>query len=102
MNAWLQANLSEVALLCLDHDLGPTRLRDGVRFDPGVGRDVVDALVAHRPACPVIVHTSNYHAAPGMILALETHGWDVARVTPFDDLEWLTRVWAGVVEEKLG
>jgi hypothetical protein len=93
MIAWLPANLPHVALICLDHDLGPNQVRDGEVFDPGTGRDVVNQLCLYAPSCLVIVHTSNYLAAPGMMLALEEAGWDVARAVPFDDLVWLTREW---------
>ena len=39
---WLQGHLEATALICLDHDLGPNRHRDGDVFDPGTGRDVAD------------------------------------------------------------
>jgi hypothetical protein len=51
---WLPVGLVDAALLCLDHDLGPTREpRPGSppdeRFDPGIGRDVADVLPAGLP-----------------------------------------------------
>jgi hypothetical protein len=72
MVAWLSEHLVDVALLCLDHDLGPSRWQNGERFEPGTGRDVVDFLAAAKPCCPLLVHTTNYVAAPGMLLALES------------------------------
>src|SRR5215472_6406189 len=47
--AWMEENLAHVALICLDHDLGPTRKRDEQPFDPGIGRDVVDVLAMRPP-----------------------------------------------------
>ncbi|MGV3720783.1 MAG: cyclic-phosphate processing receiver domain-containing protein [Actinomycetota bacterium] len=93
MLVWLQDHFAEVALFCLDHDLGPNRTRDGEVFDPGCGRDVADYLAAREPICPVVIHTTNSHAAPGMVSVLETAGWRVARVVPFSDLEWLSLAW---------
>lgn len=101
MIAWLSAHLPQTALLCLDHDLGPNLLRGGEAFDPGTGRDVVNHLCRFAPTCPVIVHTSNYLAAPGMLMALEAAGWKAARAVPFDDLVWLTREWLPLVRDRL-
>ncbi len=94
---WLVENLAHVSLLCLDHDLGASRIRDGERFEPGVGRDVVNFLADRTPRFPVIVHSSNPIAAPGMIYALEAGSWSVVRVVPFDDLEWLAISWLKAV-----
>src|SRR5689334_6094268 len=44
MVGWLRDHLHQAALIALDHDLGASRIRDGQRFDPGVGRQVVDFL----------------------------------------------------------
>jgi len=102
MAAWLPGHLPQVALICLDHDLGPNRVREGEVFDPGTGRDVVDRLCLCVPTCPVIVHTSNGAAAPGMVFALEAAGWEASRAVPFDDLARLTREWLPLVRERLG
>src|SRR5262245_16144958 len=72
---WLQKSASQAALICLDHDLGPNRMIDGRSFDPGIGRDVADYLATIKPVCPVIVHTTNSLAAPGMKLVLKDAGW---------------------------
>ncbi len=83
MIAWFASGHHELALICLDHDLGPNRLRDGRIFDPGIGRDVADYLSTLPPFAPVIVHTTNHLAAPGMIHVLEESGWQVSRVSPY-------------------
>ncbi len=101
MLAWLHEHLMEVSLLCLDHDLGPSRLRNGERFEPGCGRDVTDFLATRQPCCPVVIHTSNTLAAPGMLMVLEPGGWIAERVIPFDDLAWLERSWLSVLQERL-
>jgi len=89
MIAWLANHLQDVALICLDHDLGPNRVRDDKVFDPGTGRDVADYLATRRPTCPVLIHTTNSLAAPGMAMALEAAGWKHSRVLPYNDLEWV-------------
>ena len=99
---WLQEHLSEVALLCLDHDLGPNRVRDGEPFDPGTGRDVVDYLVTQKPRCPVIIHSTNSPAAVGMEMALQESGWKCSRITPFNDLGWVGTSWVRMVRKCLG
>ena len=98
---WLRDHLEEAVLICLDHDLGPNRLRGGEVFDPGTGRDVVDHLVTRRPCCPVLIHTTNSLAAPGMTMALQDAGWSWSRVVPYNDLEWVRGDWIGCVAECL-
>ncbi len=99
---WLQDNLGSVDLLCLDHDLGPNRDRNGEVFDPGVGRDVVDYLATQDPCCPVLIHSSNDPAAQGMHFALKEAGWHNERVVPYDDLAWIEVVWLPAVTRILG
>jgi hypothetical protein len=99
---WLRQPGVRLALLCLDHDLGPNRRRDGEVFDPGTGRDVVDYLLTWEPACPVIVHSSNGPAAVGMRQALKEAGWVHARVVPLNDLEWVDLAWRAKVRKYLG
>jgi CheY-like chemotaxis protein len=91
--AWLRENLKEATLICLDHDLGPNRQRGNKVFDPGTGRDVVDYLASQTPRCPVIVHTTNSWAAPGMEMVLAEAGWKCARVIPSEDLKWIRTAW---------
>jgi hypothetical protein len=90
---WMEEHLAEVSLICLDHDLGPTRSRDGQAFDPGIGRDVVDVLGMRAPVCPVIVHSSNSIAVPGMLRVLREAGWRCSAVMPSDDLRWINTDW---------
>jgi len=93
MNTWLDEHLASCALISLDHDLVSPSVED----DPGCGRDVADFLAARTPGPTIIVHTSNYIAAPGMMWTLEHAGWTVERVVPFSDLEWVERAWAPAV-----
>ncbi len=93
MIAWLRENLGNVCLLCMDHDLGPNRVRDNETFDPGTGRDVADFLATHAPVCPVLIHSTNAEAAQGMQIALQEAGWSVQRVSPFGDLAWIQAEW---------
>src|SRR4051812_20324905 len=78
MIAWLAEHLSSVRLLSLDHDLGPNQQRNGETFDPGIGRDVADFLATRPPQCPVVLHTTNRQALPGMRAVLEDAGWQVS------------------------
>jgi hypothetical protein len=97
---WLRQEPGPVALLSLDHDLGPSRQRNGKRFEPGVGMDVVRLLEHRPPFCPVIVHSSNPLDAPTMVFRLEAAGWDVHRVFP--SAEWIATAWLARVQVLLG
>jgi hypothetical protein len=101
MVSWLEDHLQECALICLDHDLGPNRKRGEETFDPGIGRDVADWLATNDPVCPVIVHTTNTLAAPGMIAVLDEAGWKTDRVLPYDDIAWIGEAWIQAVHEAL-
>ena len=93
MIAWLRDHLHEITLICLDHDLGPNRCRDGDVFDPGTGRDVANYLATRRPQFPVLIHTTNTLAAPGMELVLDDSGWPHSRIVPYNDCEWIQSAW---------
>ena len=101
MIGWLRENLTTALVICLDHDLGPNRSRGGVVFEPGTGRDVVDYLATQPPACPIILHTTNHLAVPGMQRVLEESGWPVSRVAPYADLEWIDPDWINEVRSAL-
>jgi NAD+-processing family protein with receiver domain len=101
-NAW--AMIREVELLLpfaqlisLDHDLDP---EDGEIADPGTGWDVAKYLAARRPACPVIVHTSNGERAAWMCGEFEGGGWKYERVAPLGD-DWIERDWRHAVRRML-
>ncbi|MBX3413764.1 MAG: hypothetical protein KF708_13820 [Pirellulales bacterium] len=98
---WLHDGLETVTLICLDHDLGPNRRRGELLFDPGIGRDVADFLARQTPTCPVLIHTTNHIAAPGMLRVLQESGWQTSQVTPYGDLEWIGEVWVAEVRRIL-
>lgn len=97
---WLRQHLRQVVLISLDHDL-PLRDVDGQPTDCGTGRQVADFLAALPPTCPVIVHSSNEHYAPGMLFALRDAGWPCCRVYPRDDLTWIRGAWIEQVGQYL-
>jgi DNA-binding NtrC family response regulator len=98
MIAWLDRNLSSVALISLDHDLMPEAAGQP---DPGTGRDVADYLATRRPLCHVIIHTTNGLAAPGMQMVLDESGWPSSLVAPYNDLQWVTTWWIREVAGRL-
>jgi hypothetical protein len=97
MMTWLEAHLGEVVLISLDHDLPLRRERDGRTVDAETGRAVADYLAAPPPVCPVIVHSSNDHFAPGMLHALADAQWPCRRVYPLDEHRWVRTAWAAEV-----
>jgi hypothetical protein len=102
MIEWLRDHLPSTVLISLDHDLGPSRTCNGDVFDPGTGQDVVNYLATQKPSCPVIIHTANYLAAPGMELMLNESGWTCCRVVPVDNLEWIGNAWIHEIRWYLG
>lgn len=101
MIAWLKGHLHETVLICLDHDLGANRIISGNLTDPGTGRDVADYLSDEEPCCPLLIHSSNPMAAPGMLMVLEDAGWKCSRLSPYNDLEWVDEAWVPEVESYL-
>ena len=90
---WLTDHLIHTVLICLDHDLGPNRHIDGIHSDPGIGRDVVDYLATQPAICPVVIHSSNAMAVPGMLRELRDSNWDCSSVVPSDDTAWIQGDW---------
>jgi hypothetical protein len=101
MLSWLRDNLQTVRLLLLDHDLGPNQIRGDATFDPGTGRDVANFLADCQPQCDIIIHTTNTLAAPGMQQVLEDAGWNVTRVVPYGDLDWIGEAWIDAVRRAI-
>jgi len=94
--AWLQCHLSHVVLISLDHDLEPA-LELEADTDPGTGRDVADFLASQSPQCPVVIHSTNVRAARAMEGELSESGWQVERITPYDDLAWVAEAWLPIM-----
>lgn len=90
---FLKSHLDECLVIALDHDLELKSDPDGRCIDCGTGRDVVDYLATRKPACPIIIHTSNSDAAVGMQMVLKDANWKTRRVVPFDDMNWIEKEW---------
>jgi CheY-like chemotaxis protein len=97
----LDQELPLADLVLLDHDLGPSRQVGGTRVDPGDGRDVVAALCARKPCCPVIIHSTNVPAAFSMESDLRSSGWNVSAIVPYCDLVWVREAWLPLVIKSL-
>jgi hypothetical protein len=97
--AFLTVYAPQTLLISLDHDLGPSRVRDGAPFEPGDGRDVSAFLAARPPTGPVIVHSANYAMVMVMVDMLRRAGWPTTIVTPYSQLEhgWIEMEWRGEV-----
>lgn len=101
MIAWLARHIDEISLASLAHDLGPSRFRDGLLFDPGTGRDVTDFLIEMDRSFPVVVHTPKSSEGKRMVTMLEHAGWPCVRLEPTDDLSWIDSEWAPRVAQLL-
>lgn len=102
MIAWVARHLDDVALVSLAHDLGPSRFRDGMLFDPGTGRDVTDFLLEQDRHFPVVVHTTGGPKSKGMLSLLERAGWLCVQIEPKRGLAWIAGEWTEQVMELLG
>ena len=90
MTAELERHLHGAQLISLDHDLYKDSPSDP---DPGSGRVVADYLSKCKPACPVIVHSTNTDAAWGMHNALRAAGWMVELVHHLSQPKWIEELW---------
>ena len=90
MTSELDRLLDGAQLISLDHDL----YKDLPPVpDPGSGRVVADYLSKCKPACPVIVHSTNTDAAWGMHNALRAGGWMVELVHHLSQPKWIEELW---------
>lgn len=97
---WLHEHLQETICVSLDHDLERPLDQPDAK-EPGTGREVADYLAQQAACCPIVVHTTNVPAAMGMELELEDAGWQVARITPYGDLEWVTELWLPTLRQAI-
>ncbi len=97
MISWLARNQDDVKIVSLAYDLGPTRMRDGVMYNPGTGRHVINFLVEMDTSVPVIVHTANSRGVSRMQATLERAQMPLHRVKPGKDLKWITAKWVPYV-----
>ena len=98
MIADLPNHIMSAALISLDHDLV-----SGVSNpDPGDGLQVARALAGYRPACTVILHSTNVNRVHSMARELEDRGWSTARVGPVGmGADWIPLLWVPKVRQIL-
>ena len=101
MIRFLEESLSNTILISLDHDLELRSDGAGGMIDGGTGREVADFLAARTPICPVVIHTTNSHAAVGMDAVLRESSWTTYRVVPFDDTAWIETDWLKTVRRAI-
>ena len=89
MIAECEALFPSAALISLDHDLNPM---PGAPADPGSGLDVAKFLAECRPACPVIIHSTNVERAHSMHNELRFADWIAERVGPIGS-DWIETIW---------
>jgi hypothetical protein len=101
MCAYLEANLQSVLIISLDHDLELEPRDNGKPLDPGTGRGVAEFLALRPPCCPIIIATTNSAAGDGMEFLLREANWDIHRVHPHGDMEWVPSVWFRTVRNAI-
>ncbi|HVT81801.1 MAG TPA: cyclic-phosphate processing receiver domain-containing protein [Phycisphaerae bacterium] len=79
--------LPSCRLICLDHDLDP----EGDE-DPGDGLVVAKFLAPLRPACPILIHSSNADGARRMIGEFELEEITASTILPLGS-DWVERYW---------
>jgi hypothetical protein len=86
---WIREHSDQIICLSLDHDLEcPLGAPD-----PGCGRDVAEFVAGLHPRFPIVIHSTNSHAAIAMEALLQERGWTVSRVLPYGDLAWVAEIW---------
>lgn len=93
MAGYLESNLGDALIISLDHDLELMDQRNGAVADPGTGRTVADYLATKTPVCPIVIATTNSSAGDGMEFLLRDANWEIHRVYPWGDLEWIPSHW---------
>lgn len=93
----VDALLPYARLISLDHDLYPVA---GDTEDPGDGLDVAKHLAERKPACPIIIHSSNGDRARMMAGEFELAGCPVKMIAPLGS-DWIEAYWAMAVEKLL-
>jgi hypothetical protein len=93
MIGFLETHLDTALVISLDHDLELKAGPNGRCIDPGTGRDVADFLASKKPGCPIVIHTSNTNAALAMQMVLKDAGWNIRRVIPMEDTQWVIDQW---------
>jgi len=94
--------LHDVVLISLDHDLELIPGGPGEWVDPGTGLIAAKWLAQlAQPLCPVIVATTNVPAGDKMVSALDLAGWSPQRVTPHDDVAWVSSEWFPLVRNAI-
>ncbi len=89
-----QHDVPDLVIVALDNDLEMIPTPSGNWLDPGTGLDVAEWLARQpEPVCPVVVHTTNTAFGDKMVQCLSAAGWQVARVVPHHDLEWIDAEW---------
>ena len=100
ISALQTVDAQEIALISLDNDLDPI-LVNGQTVDAGDGVAVAQFLVnrAHDGSAdtphtsPVIIHTTNEHAAYEMQELFKAANRQFHRVVPYDAVVWIGEVW---------
>lgn len=92
--------LPTAAIISLDHDLMP-RGDAAAEQDPGNGLQVALHLAGLKPACPVLVHTSNAERRQRMFRELQSACWKVEAVVP-GAADWIEYLWTPRVKALVG
>jgi ADP-ribosylglycohydrolase len=92
-----EAFFPTAALISLDHDLNS---QPGATSDPGTGLDVAKFLAGCRPACPVIIHSSNTDRVYSMYNEFRFADWIAERVGPIGS-DWIETLWLKKAREIL-
>ena len=83
------AYLDKCGLICLDHDLVPENQSSP---DPGDGLEVARFLAPRRPACPILIHSSNGDRAQQMVGEFQLYSCDVSTILPLG-ADWVEGYW---------
>lgn len=94
-----ESGLDDLILIALDHDLIIDPDRHQATTDLGDGVDIAAWLSQKSPVCPVIVHTTNQTGGDRMVEMLQAGRWQVERIVPYSDLDWINERWSKLARD---
>ena len=92
---WLSKNKQQITMFSLDNDLYVPEYQG----DEGEGWILCEWIAANLVKHPVLVHSTNIHAADKMRDICEQAGWQYRIIPPYNGFEWIHESWIQGVNE---
>ena len=94
---WLSRNEGEILLFSLDNDLYVPEYHG----DAGEGWELCEWILANLTKHPLLIHSTNIHAADKMQNACNRAGWECRTIPPYNGFEWIHDSWIKAVSDSI-